>query len=46
MNASTSKMNGSWTDTDGKKYSFEFKIAENVDAELSLKFENEPEITD
>ena len=46
MNASTSKINGSWTDTDGKKYSFEFKIAENVDAELSLKFENEPEINE
>ena len=46
MNASTSKIGGSWTDTDGKKYSFEFKLAENVDADLSLKFENEDEITD
>ena len=46
MNASNSKISGHWINYDGKKYSFEFKIAENVDAELSLKFENEAEINE
>ena len=46
MNASSSKITGNWTHTDGKKYSFELKIAESIEGSLTLKFENEPEITE